>query len=303
MIAWRNLEKLKSSFYVDNCVTSVNSREQLNSFVRDAKTAMEMGGFDLRGWEYSKDNTPENRVAVLGIVWDKESDVLMLNVPAPEKLFNEKITNKNILFITHKIFDPFGFSSPVVLCPRLLLQETWALKMSWDEEVNEQIKTKFIKWVSSLKDLNAIEIPRCFLSDESNTNNISLHTFCDAIKLAYAAVIFLSVENASGVKVYFIQSKSRVAPIKGENSDSRASIPRLELLAASIGVRLTTSIIDSLKFKDIQTYYWTDSSTVLDWVCRGLNWSTFVWNRVKEILTYTSPKQTNDFVSFGARKT
>ncbi|GFX29924.1 uncharacterized protein TNCV_4750521 [Trichonephila clavipes] len=43
-------EKLKDSMYVDNCVASVDSSEELESFKRDL---LSLGKFDLRGWRHS----------------------------------------------------------------------------------------------------------------------------------------------------------------------------------------------------------------------------------------------------------
>jgi len=42
----------------------------------------------------------------------------------------------------------------------------------------------------------------------------TLHTFCDASQFAYAVVIFIRIEKRSGIKVHFIQAKSRVALVK-----------------------------------------------------------------------------------------
>lgn len=57
------------------------------------------------------------------------------------------------------------------------------------------------------------------------------------------------------------------------------TIPRLELTAAAIGIRLTNNVLKSIEFENVQTWYWTDSTTVLSWIQKPSN----VWNRVKEI--------------------
>ena len=81
--------------------------------------------------------------------------------------------------------------------------------------------------------------------------------------------------------VYLLAAKARVAPLK------QVTIPRLELLAATIGARLYTSVKTSLS-GDFESFFWTDSSTVLSWIKRKEEWSTFVWNRVSEIRDLTS---------------
>ncbi|GFR06803.1 uncharacterized protein TNCT_609441 [Trichonephila clavata] len=47
--------KLKNSFYVDNCVTSVNSKEELRRFIEDSANLMAHVKLDLRGWEFTKE--------------------------------------------------------------------------------------------------------------------------------------------------------------------------------------------------------------------------------------------------------
>ncbi|GFY44871.1 integrase catalytic domain-containing protein [Trichonephila inaurata madagascariensis] len=39
--------------YVDNCVASVDSSEELESFQRDSTELLALGKFDLRGWRHS----------------------------------------------------------------------------------------------------------------------------------------------------------------------------------------------------------------------------------------------------------
>ncbi|GFT42629.1 uncharacterized protein TNCV_2165311 [Trichonephila clavipes] len=77
----KNEERLLKSFYVDNVVTSVDSKDQLNEFIANSKTLMEKGGFYLREWEWSGDceNDSKNETQVLGLIWNKESDTLRIN--------------------------------------------------------------------------------------------------------------------------------------------------------------------------------------------------------------------------------
>lgn len=184
-----------NSFYVDNCVTSVNCVTELSNFICDSKASMELGQFDLRGWEFTHDDSYEKQTGVLGILWDKCDDTLSLNMDFAEKLDFDKVTKRKILSAAHRVYDPLGFVSPAVLCPRLLLQEAWAQKVSWDEEVNVDIKTRFNKWADNLQELNKVKIPRCFLGEINESDVVSLHTFVDASQVAYAAVIFLRVES------------------------------------------------------------------------------------------------------------
>ncbi|GIY35123.1 uncharacterized protein CDAR_61321 [Caerostris darwini] len=72
-------------------------------------------------------------------------------------------------------------------------------------------------------------------------SNLSIHTFVDARKTAYAACIFLRSESCMGsVTVQLLQARSRITL-------KFITIPRLELMAATIGARLFSSVKQALK--------------------------------------------------------
>ena len=107
----RNITKLSESFYVDNSVTSVNNVDEISSFISDAKMVMKTGGFELRGWEFSGDSLDSDKSPVLGIIWDKNKDVLSINVPCLDELYETVVTKRSMLSLAHRIFDPLGVLS------------------------------------------------------------------------------------------------------------------------------------------------------------------------------------------------
>ena len=144
-----------------------------------------------------------------------------------------------MLSVAHKVFDPIGFTSPVIICPKMMLQKTWTMGITWDEEVTSDLKEEFIEWFSELNILGETEIPRYIQITSDNLKNCILHTFCDASKYAYAAILFLRIEIADQVKSFLLAAKSRIGPLKC------ATIPRMELLAALIGDRLCKWLVNS----------------------------------------------------------
>lgn len=265
--------KLKGSFYVDNCVTSVNSEDELRMFREEATSAMASGGFDLRGWESSGDMSENETTLVLGVLWNKERDTIAINPAILRDNYPEVVTKREILSTTHKVFDLIGFTCPASLLPKLLLKELWTEKIDWDTEISNSRRDRFLNWLKELPMLNTIEISR-----RLGRGDLTLHTFCDASASAYAAVVFARIENLEtrAIEVKLLSARSRISPEK-------ATIPRLELMAATIAVRLTDAVVKSLTRKIVKSTFWSDSTTVLAWIKRDMQWGTFVWNRVKEI--------------------
>ncbi|XP_071033036.1 uncharacterized protein [Parasteatoda tepidariorum] len=292
-------KKLKDSMYVDNCVASVDSVAELEYFRSESQKLLASAKFDLRGWidnaHTSENKVEENlqvtnsenfKVPVLGLLWNFKNDTLSCDIN-DISIDDKSITKRKILSLAHKIFDPIGFTCPVTLIPKLLLQDCWKAQVSWDAELPKDIVQKFNNWRNQISDLKDIEIPRNYSCLDLNDAKLTLHVFCDASKLSYATGIFLRAERGNEVTCQLLQARSRVAPLKN------VSIPRLELLACNIGVRLATSVKNDLNLKDIQTFYWSDSMDALYWIKKEGPWVVFVTNRVKEIRALSQVSEWN----------
>ena len=72
------------------------------------------------------------------------------------------------------------------------------------------------------------------------------------------------------------------------------SIPRLELQAAVMAVRLKEQIVKEHESKVLNCSFWTDFTTVLQWIHSShRKQQVFVANRVAEILDTTNVSQWN----------
>ncbi|XP_015433580.1 PREDICTED: uncharacterized protein LOC107189534 [Dufourea novaeangliae] len=278
--------KLMNSFYVDNCVTSVDSNEELQEFMHTATSVMAEGKFELRGWEYTRDDSCGSPTPVLGMLWNKIEHTLSLNPAALEQNETKQkvITKKTILSAVHRVFDPIGFACPAMLCPKLLLQKAWVSGIDWDAEVIEEVKTEFLRWIKELPLLKEVKISRGMLAEPINEDSLSIHTFRDASQNAYAAVVFARTEGPPGVRTQLIAAQTRVSPVK------KVTIPRLELLAVTVGATLIDFVVKVVKVERISIFMWTDSTTALSWIQRESQWNTFVWNRVQEVRELAEPK-------------
>ena len=119
----------------------------------------------------------------------------------------------------------------------------WAAGLDWDDLFQEDLASKARKWFSELEDLPTIKVPRCLrLGQEEELLSQVLHPFVDASQDAYGAVIYSRAIYRSGTvsKRLLVAAKTRVAPLEAR------SVPRLELIAAVIGLRMTASISKTL---------------------------------------------------------
>ncbi|XP_063728551.1 uncharacterized protein LOC134856114 [Symsagittifera roscoffensis] len=90
------------------------------------------------------------------------------------------------------------------------------------------------------------------------------------------------VKTSLETQVAFVFGKARVAPMKA------LSIPKLELQAALLATRLKEDVLKALTIPVSNTFMWTDSITVLQWLNSGSKQPTFVANRIGEILESTT---------------
>ncbi|GFX91976.1 uncharacterized protein TNCV_5004401 [Trichonephila clavipes] len=101
---------------------------------------------------------------------------------------------------------------------------------------------------------------------------VTLHILTYASAIGYACCAFLRCVEEDEVKVPLVSAKARVAPLQ------RPTIPRLELLGATIGARIASTTLETLNLT-LKTYFWTDSMAVLRWITNSEPWNTFVGNR------------------------
>jgi hypothetical protein len=117
------------------------------------------------------------------------------------------------------------------------------------------------------------------MDDKDKIVSYELHHFSDAAETGYASVSYLRLIDADNkINCVFLTGKSRVAPLKF------MSIPRLELSAATLSVRLDNMLRRELGLHITRSLFWTDSTTVLKFIHnKDKRFLTFVANRVAVI--------------------
>ena len=289
-----------NAFYVDDCLLSCPSPEEAVSSVEKVCSVLAKGGFRLTKFVTNDEDIlrqiPEAERAAevkdfrygvesraLGIKWNPRTDVMYFDV----QLETGNVTRRKVLSIMSSTFDPLGLISPVLVAAKILFQDITRLKFKWDEVLPLEIQNRWLEWVNSLHSLKDVMISRCVKPVDYNDAYLELHHFSDASERAYGCCSYLRCVNKEGkIQVNLLCSKSKVAPIKS------VSIPRLELQAAVVAVRMDATLKKQLHLDLGESRFWSDSQIALQYIANEKQrFHVFVANRVSEIRNQSHPSQ------------
>ena len=298
-------DALRKNFYVDDCLRSEESEELAITRIHGVRSACAYGGFNLtkfvcnrrdvlqaipqqerakevRSLDLSHDHLPVERA--LGVQWSIESDTLGFRILLKDKPF----TRRGILSTISSIYDPLGIAAPFLLVGKKILQDLCRINLGWDDEINDEYRSRWEKWRSQLPLLEQFSMDRCFKPDGfGQVTSRQIHNFSDASSSGYGQVSYLRIVNDKGnIHCAFLMGKSRLSPLK------TMTIPRLELTAATVSVRVGAMIARELDDTVDSETYWTDSTTVMKYIRNEQKrFHVFVANRVQTIRDKSSPEQ------------
>ncbi|XP_011694053.1 PREDICTED: uncharacterized protein LOC105453629 [Wasmannia auropunctata] len=286
---------IRKDFYVDDLLTGAQTIEQAIEIRQSISQVLESAGFPLRKWASNehaiihdvpkKDQnldsvnfTNDGMTKTLGTTWQALSDSLTFTI---KELGQPKVTKRQFLAETAQIFNPLGLISPCIITAKMLLQELWLHKLSWDESLPLDLHNKWLSFRQQVRKLDQIRVPRNVVS--KNHIELQLHGFADASQKAYGACIYLRSQDSEGnIHTALLCAKSRVAPLKQQTT------PRLELCAALTLARLVAKVFESLEVVFDKIVCWSDSSIVLSWLRMQPNaLQVFVANRIAQIQQLT----------------
>ncbi|XP_068250712.1 uncharacterized protein [Palaemon carinicauda] len=157
-----------------------------------------------------------------------------------------------------------------------------------DDVIPEKYPKPWRKWLDDLPILGNLKIPRCVKPKEfGRVTSTQLHMFSDASNEGYGAAAYIRLsDNSGGISTALMMGKSRVCPVKA------TTIPRLELAAAVVSINHAQPILKELQITVDQTFYPTDSTTVLHYIFNDRKtFPIFVANRVKVIKDFSENTQ------------
>lgn len=299
------VDKLLHCFYVDDCLVSVATEKEAVSLYKNLVSLCSKGGFFLtkrlsnrsgvleaipesnraktvEGLNMELDTLPVERV--LGVEWSITSDSFRFRIT----LKDQPLTRRGILSTVSSIYDPLGMLSPVILTAKRILRDLCRRGMGWDDSVPESVSKEWLDWLQQLSLLESFEVSRCMKPlGFGEVTSAQLHHFCDACEYGYGTVTYLLLKSEnSEFHSAFVMGKARVAPLKC------VTIPRLELIAATMASRMDMLWRKELKMDLLDSVFWTDSTSVLKYIRNETSrFKVFVANRVSQILKVSSPAQ------------
>ena len=255
-------EVLKKNTYMDDICDSVHSVEQATKLSTEIDEVLHEGVFYVKGWLSNQslkgddESTTERKESelkilqgpaeekVLGTVWNHHNDVLGFKVNPPEEI---KLTKRSILSQVARIYDPLGAAAAFLVRAKIGMQKLWLEGLQWDKELLPQHEAMWVRFFQEMNELNSVTFERSLTPDMVIGAPV-LCIFSDASIEAFGTCAYIQLETETNSFVTrFVAAKSRVAPLK------TLTIPRLELQAAVLAVRLCRSILDEsrMQFKKL----------------------------------------------------
>ncbi|XP_076287443.1 uncharacterized protein LOC143212469 [Lasioglossum baleicum] len=270
--------------YVDDVLSGANDQRTAHEKIRQLQSILRAGGFTLKKWvancselipadQRSPESANERTLTIdaphraLGLAWKTESDAFVFS-----------FQKREVLSTISQLFDPLGWLAPVTVQGKLLMQELWMQKTSWDDELPPEFTQRWERFCTDLAEIRELTLDR-WVGQLDPDREVEIDGFSDASTRAMGIAIYIRVrDDDESFRVTSLSAKSRVAPIKP------MTVPRLELSAALLLAKQVAHIRTALGLERIPAHLWTDSAVALAWIrSPPSKWKDFVRNRVAEI--------------------
>lgn len=278
--------ELMKNVYVDNILTNAKSVSEAIEQIKISKEIFKECHMNLRefvsankeinAFLESIGNPVPKKVKFLGIEWNTEDDTIEVTTYKPLNKEPEEWTKRFVLRAVAKIYDPLGQIVPKTIKAKKFVQNLWKENQKWDQALTQEQASEWKSIQEQLRLSNVVKTQRRW--EIEFEKEYQLHLFSDASTEAYACVGYLKEKTPNSKIIHFLCGKSRLSPIK------KVTVPRLELMGATIAANLGKTILEELSdLKITQVFIWTDSMIVLNWLKTHKMLPIFISNRVKSI--------------------
>ena len=146
------LDTVTIDFYMDDFVKTVVSTEKALQLHQRLRHVLGSHSFNLIMWcsnsptfcneldEKDEIFTKNNRQKVLGVSWFPLTDMFAAHINKHNTDILQKWTQRKLLGLISRLFDPLGITAPVTIVMKIKLLEIWRNGQHWDEELPEDLQ-------------------------------------------------------------------------------------------------------------------------------------------------------------------
>ena len=180
-------------------------------------------------------------------MWRAETDSFQFRIVIQDR----PLTRGGILSTVCSVYDRLGLVASLILVGKQILQDLCRNDADWDEPICDELRPRGERWRSELRTLESLRIPRF-----GQIKTVELHHFSDASLSGYGQCSFPRlISESDQIHGSLVMGKARVTPLKP------VTIPRLELTAAVVSVKISQWLGEELDYQDVSEFFWTEQGS------------------------------------------
>ena len=284
--------------YVDDCMSGNESLKSRNIATDQLVLALAKGGFSLKGFTFSGEAPPDHlsrdgiSVSVGGMKWFSQEDLISLNIPDSNVdsdtvqrnregkfgLSPKKFTRRYCVSKVAEIFDPLGRITPLTSGFKYDINQLTLRKLDWDDLIPEDLRRVWESNFELMQEIRNVRFQRATVPQDAVSTDVETICVADASSVMICAGVYVRFRRKCGkYSCQLLFGRSKVVP-------KNMSLPRAELLAASINAATAHVVTTSLGERHKKSWMLTDSQVALHWIhSTTLKLKMWVRNRVIEI--------------------
>lgn len=201
---------IRRSLYVDDLIVGATDVDFLKTMKEKSVFIFKEASFDLHKWHSNVreleglGSSDVRETKLLGLLWDKESDLLAISFPDKP---SDDYTKRKVLSFLAAIYDLFGMISPVTLKGKLIYRDVCDAKLPWDETITGVLTKRWRTFLNKLP-TEAVSFLRSIVTTPETIDYVEFHVFSDASVMGVAAVLYAIVYQHSRMSQGLVASKS-----------------------------------------------------------------------------------------------
>lgn len=182
-----------------------------------------------------------------------------------------------------KVFDPLGLVCPFLLQGKILLRQTWAQKLSWDDALPPALHSSWLEFFKQTFELETLTLDRC-LKPSTAVGKPIFVIFSNGSDLAYGFAAYNRWMTTDGQYwCRLVLAKSGITPMR------KISTPQSEFNGAVLSKRGREVIEKEMRLPFERILHIVDNTTVLSMINKtSTRFHVYEGVRIDEIQTGTN---------------